>query len=114
MADNNLASLQNIFSRVEEVEVCGQTFVLKAPSAEMAAKIEVAQTELADHIATDGTAKMSKSALKANKAYNQLCIEAVLGVSADDAKHAMVVVPQLIEVVNDFMGNAPKLSEDPT
>lgn len=114
MSSDNLTSLKSIFAREEEVNVCGHTFVLRAPSAEMAAKIEVAQTELADHISTDGTAKMSKAALKANKAYNQLCIEAVLGVSADDAKHAMVVVPQLIEAVNDFMGNAPKISADPT
>lgn len=111
---SNSESLAAIFARSQEVVVCGQPLTLNAPSAENAAKIETAQLALADYINPSGEAKMSKEALKANKAYNQLCIEAVLGISADEAKRLMVVAPQVINIVNDFLGSAPEIAPNPS
>lgn len=111
---SNATSLQNIFARSTTVDVCGQPLTLTAPSAENAAKMETAQMALADHINPNGEAKMSQEALKANKAYNQLCVEAVLGISSDDAQRLMVVAPQITNIVNDFLGSAPDIAPNPS
>lgn len=102
---SNQGKLKNIFARKEEREVAGQMLTFYAPSAEAAAKIESSQMALAKTLkgSTDEN-ELSHEAIKAGKAFSQICVESVLRITAEEAKQLVVVVPSVVEEVNDFLG----------
>ena len=107
---SNQGKLKNIFARKEEVEVCGEMLTFFAPSVDYAIKIEQAQYELSKHLDSK-KGDMTPEVVKAGKAYTQICVEAVLRITADEAKQLLVVVPSVGEKVNDFLG-VGKVKED--
>lgn len=100
----NQPRLKNIFARSENREIAGEELTFFAPSADYAAKIEQAQFNLAKHLRNSKNDEMSLEAMKAGKAYTQICVEAVLQITAEEAKQLMVVAPSIGEEVNDFLG----------
>ena len=102
---SNQSKLKNIFAREEEREVGGETLTFHAPTAESAAKIEASQMDLAKSLkgSADGS-DLSHEAIVAGKAFSQICVESVLKITAEEAKQLIVVVPSVVEEVNDFLG----------
>ena len=102
---SNQNKLKNIFARKEEREVAGETLTFYAPSPEAAAKIEKAQMDLAKTLRGSADEKdLSHEAIKAGKAFSQICVESVLKITAEEAKQLLVIVPSVVEEVNDFLG----------
>lgn len=113
----NQAKLKNIFSRSEEVEVGGEILTFHAPSVDYAVKIEEAQFALSKQLVGKDDS-MTPEAIKAGKAYTQICVEAVLRITPDEARQLLVVVPSVGEQVNEFLGvgkvKEEGLGESPT
>ena len=108
---SNQSKLKNIFTRQEEVEVAGETLTFYAPSVDYAVKIEEAQFELANKMSGKDS-DMSPEVVKAGKAYTQICVEAVLRITADEARQLLVMVPSVGEQVNAFLGVGLKAKQD--
>ena len=102
---SNQDKLKNIFARKEEREVGGETLTFHAPSKEGAVKIENSQMELAKALrGSKSEGDLSHEAIKAGKAFSQVCVESVLQLTAEEAKQLIVVVPAVVEEVNEFLG----------